>query len=310
MPTPDETAALQALDFSQRCVDNALSLARNRNREIESHIRPAEDGLAAIGRARTELQGAPPPADLPPLITASIRASGDGLKKAGELLNAAVAVASNASALDEWKECRSTIDRCDKLLVDLRKTGFGFITAVVGAAAYVLSKPDHPGSLLKSYLLCSLVVLILVLYLVDLAHQSWLGIAVKRAQTLEGRLNFELTQLISAQFAASRATSLGVTLYMLLLLVSCLIFWASIPFDVEGFYTAARSNIYGALALGAYVIITAPWYSELASVGYAHVSRLAWRGLWVVTLFFVVLGILLDLFGPLNGVIHHYHLNF
>jgi hypothetical protein len=182
MPTSDKDAALQALEFSRQSIDSALALARSRGREIESFIPPAEDGLAAITRARTALQGAAAPADLPNLITASIQASADGLKKSGDLLNATVAAAANASALDEWKECRNTIDRCDKLLVDLRKTGFGFITAVVGAAAYVFTRPDHAGSLLKSYLLCSLVVLILVLYLIDVAHQSWLLLAVKRAE--------------------------------------------------------------------------------------------------------------------------------
>jgi hypothetical protein len=31
---------------------------------------------------------------------------------------------------EEWKECRFSIDRFDRLLVDLRKTGFGFVTAL------------------------------------------------------------------------------------------------------------------------------------------------------------------------------------
>ena len=41
--------------------------------------------------------------------------------------------------IEEWKECRSTIDRFDKILVDLRKTGFGFVTALVSAAAFLFN---------------------------------------------------------------------------------------------------------------------------------------------------------------------------
>jgi hypothetical protein len=56
--------------------------------------------------------------------------------------NAAQAFAGVAGGdpKDEWKECRTSIDRFDKLLVDLRKTGFGFITAIVGAAALLQSQ--------------------------------------------------------------------------------------------------------------------------------------------------------------------------
>ena len=51
---------------------------------------------------------------------------------------------SVAEKKDEWKECRITIDRFDKLLVDLRKTGTGFITALIGASALFLPKTLPP----------------------------------------------------------------------------------------------------------------------------------------------------------------------
>jgi hypothetical protein len=303
-----QAEAVGALNASEQCLTNALAVARSRYADIMSQIQPAETGRAAINDARTALQAATAAtaaADLHQLITAGVRASADGLQQASNLLDASAAVALTAGALEEWKECRATIDRCDKLLVDLRKTGFGFITAVVGAAAYVFTKPDHAGSVLKSELLCSLVVLILVLYLIDLAHQSWLVLAVERAKILEKRLNFGLTQMISEQFAASRATFLGTALYLLLLTASCVIFWASIPLTVEGPYSSPRANIYGAFAVGVYVIITSPWFSEWLSVGWAQLSKRAWRGLCWVTGLFLLLGVLLDVCGPFQGFFHH-----
>jgi hypothetical protein len=299
--------ALQLLDISRQCLDHALAVARSRNADITGSIQAAEAKLADISSARTALQtAATNAANLPTLITDGVQASAVGNQKASDLLNAAAAVASTAGALDEWKECRNTIDRCDKLLVDLRKTGFGFITAVVGAAAYIFAKPDHAGSIMKSELFCSLVVLIVMLYLIDLAHQSWLVLAVKRAEVLEKRLNFALTQTISQQFAASRAEGLGTALYLLLLFSSCAIFWTSIP-SAEDYYSAPRSNIYGALAVGFYVIVTAPWYSELLSVGRAQLSRRARWGLLSLTLVFLALGIGLDVLGPWKGFFHYMH---
>jgi hypothetical protein len=40
---------------------------------------------------------------------------------------------------DEWKECRATIGRFDGLLVDLRKTGFGFVTAIVSGPTFLFA---------------------------------------------------------------------------------------------------------------------------------------------------------------------------
>jgi len=300
-----QAEALQLLTVSRQCLDGALDVANSRNAAIAARLQSAQTTLNEIDVARTALQGATATAaNLPTLITDGLQAAADGSHEASDLLNAAAAVSSTAGALDEWKECRATIDRCDKLLVDLRKTGFGFITAVVGAAAYIFTKPDHATSITKSELLCSLVVLIVMLYLIDLAHQSWLVLAVRRAEILEQRLNFKLTQTISQQFAAFRAEGLGTALYLLLLFSSCAIFWTSTP-SSEDFYSAPRANIYGALAVGFYVIVTAPWFSELLSVGRAQLSRRARWGLWLLTGFFLVLGIGLDVLGPFKGFFHY-----
>ena len=39
----------------------------------------------------------------------------------------------------EWKECSTSIDRFDKILVDLRKTGISFVTTIIGGAAFLLT---------------------------------------------------------------------------------------------------------------------------------------------------------------------------
>lgn len=267
MPTSDEDAVKQALEASKLSVGQAVDFAQVRVKAIQDRFHTAVDSIRAIESASAALQSSTPQ-DSPRLMSEGIQASVAGLQKAGELLNAAgsaLLTGSNVSPLDEWKECRATIDRCDKLLVDLRKTGFGFVTAVVGAAAFVFAKSDHASDLLKSYLLCALIMLIIVLYLVDLAHQSWLLVAVKRAETLETLLNFQLTQEVSKEFSASRGIGLGSFLYFLLLSTSCVIFWASMPLNIEGPFVAARANIYGAFAAGLYVIIVAPLISGLLS---------------------------------------------
>jgi hypothetical protein len=267
MPTSDEQAVRQALEASRLALKKAIDLASIRIGTIEGRSRTANESIAAIEAAAAALQ-LPAAHELPRLISEGIQASATGLQKASDLVNAAgiaVLTGSNVSALDEWKECRVTIDRCDKLLVDLRKTGFGFVTAVVGAAAFVFGRADHGSDLLKSYLLCALVMLIIVLYLVDLAHQSWLMVAVRRAEALEVLLSFRLTQEVSKEFSASRGIGLGSFLYFLLLLTSCVIFWASMPLEIEGPYVAARANVYGAFATGLWVVIAAPLVSGLLS---------------------------------------------
>jgi hypothetical protein len=187
-------------------------------------------------------------------------------------------------------ECRTTIDRCDKLLVDLRKTGFGFVTAVVGASVYVFGKSDHAGNDAKSLLVCMLVMLIIILYLVDLAHQTWLSVAVERAKVLEREpeLNFTLTQDIGKEFASSMAFGLGCALYSLLLFATCAIFWASIPLAAEDLFSAPRANIYGAFVIGLLVILASPFVSPrrwqwlpLVVIPFAAVGFLAYHfGFW------------------------------
>jgi hypothetical protein len=128
----------------------------------------------------------------------------------------------------EWKECRASIDRFDKLLVDLRKTGFGFITTIVGAAALFVgvgTAETQPSAKLKFVAFVIIGLLIVTLFGIDRTHQAWLRAAVARAMELEISLNYKITQNIHGTFKGREAVILGLVVYLILFLATCFIFW-------------------------------------------------------------------------------------
>lgn len=257
MPGPRDFT-LATLQSSLTVIDQAIAHAQRQQRDLDQKLAAAAASRQAIERQAVALPQVPDP-DLPQASADALQVAATGLNEAGSLIQNIVRPAEG-SALDEWKECRSTIDRCDKLLVDIRKTGFGFVTAVLGAATFVFGRGDHVNNTAKSLLFCILVMLITVLYSIDLSHQSWLGQAVQRARTLEQRpeLQFRLTQQIGDDFAASKAVLLGAVIYAFLLISSGLIFWTSIPLAQEDLFSAPRANMYGAFAFGMLAIIVGP----------------------------------------------------
>ncbi|HEV7602694.1 MAG TPA: hypothetical protein VGO49_20875 [Bradyrhizobium sp.] len=203
------------------------------------------EGLDAAKAARGRI---PRASDAPENPSAAIVASANGLKSACDLIRAMPTGGSVGNAVDEWKECRATIDRCDKLLVDMRKTGFGFITAVVAAASYILREADY-GT--KHSIVWMLVLLINMLYIIDLAHQTWLTVAVTRAKDIEhGSIGFQLTNMISEGFAAYKAEQIGLGLYLVLLFATCAMFLFSIPLRTDAILSGHRTPIYLALVVG------------------------------------------------------------
>src|ERR1700738_3290788 len=209
----DQAVVLDATGKACEALASAISIVEQKKIDLSNKIGTANAALQAADVAFHQLRDATD-AQAPAFqakLTLATEASAAALKSSSELIGAVGFTGTVGSPVDEWKECRATIDRCDKILVDLRKTGFGFVTAVVGVAAYVFSgNNDFPP---KAALLGMLVVLIVALYLVDLAHQTWLSVAVKRAEEIERRLGFSLTRSISAGYAAAKAVSLGFALY-------------------------------------------------------------------------------------------------
>lgn len=224
----DPGIVLNATYEAGAALASAISIVDQKKGDLSNRLAAATPALEAATVAFSQLSEATirSSPDIQAKLTLAIECSAAALKASSELISAVGFTGTVGSPVDEWKECRATIDRCDKILVDLRKTGFGFVTAVVGVAAYVFSNSNEFAP--KAALLCMLVVLIVTLYLVDLAHQTWLGVAVKRAEELERRLSFSITQNISSGFAASRAVGLGFTLYLVLLFATCAIFWSSV----------------------------------------------------------------------------------
>jgi hypothetical protein len=152
---------------------------------------------------------------------------------------------------DEWKECRTTIDRFDKILVDLRKTGMSVVTAVIGGAAFLLAHPrsitpavqQNPtmqqtqnvlppmqqtlADLPEVKVAVSLVIaaLIVGLFTIDRVHASWLSAAVRRAVYLEeNALGYKTTQDLSSAVRARQARALGFIIYFIFLAASWIVF--------------------------------------------------------------------------------------
>jgi hypothetical protein len=171
--------------------------------------------------------------------------------------------------LDEWKECRSSIGRFDSLLVDLRKTGFGFVVALVSAVALLLARLGPAGTSSASatppsigdphligaiYALVAL--LIFTLYAIDRVHGIWLAQSVERARELEGQLHFELTERISVRVSATKAAWIRGIVYLVLSLLVAGIFWfASNPTAPWLELSGVRYFVGGFLLLGVIVAI-------------------------------------------------------
>ncbi|MDB5609650.1 MAG: hypothetical protein JWP25_6550 [Bradyrhizobium sp.] len=228
----DPATVLRATKDAGAALASAMSIAQQKQTDLLNQLSDAKIALdaAEVAFAELEVEVRKASPDVQALQAKAAQATANSaaaLKSSSELIGAVGFVGTIGSPVDEWKECRATIDRCDKILVDLRKTGFGFVTAVVGAATFLFSGATDFSA--KSSILVMLVVLIATLYFIDLAHQTWLGVAVKTAGSLEKRLGFSLTQNIGVEFAAARAVGLGFWLYFILLFATCAIFWFSVP---------------------------------------------------------------------------------
>jgi hypothetical protein len=125
---------------------------------------------------------------------------------------------------DEWKECRATIDRCDKLLVELRKTGFGLMTAIVTTAVFLMVRPGSSGTsvaeipeLARFAIFLTIILLALALYYLDHIHQNFLRAAVARATKLEEEIKYEITKRISEAAPSFRTGFYGTLLYAIVI---------------------------------------------------------------------------------------------
>jgi hypothetical protein len=184
-------------------------------------------------------------------------------------LSSAIQTATSLTSLvptgdpkDEWKECRLTIDRLDKVLVELRKTGVGIITAILGAAAFLLNTPgsgtNPPPAAppeVKLSIFGIICLLIVAVFTADRFHQIWLGSAVKRAIELETRLGYEISSRLKNRVSVWQATALGIGLYMALLVAAAAIFWISLDPKQLGALDGTHYTLLGIFAAALVLLI-------------------------------------------------------
>jgi hypothetical protein len=157
----------------------------------------------------------------------------------------------------EWKECRATVARFEKIIVDLRKYGFILLAALLTAKAlfFLNSSPSDKGALTgakdkgalteakdkgalteakdkgapteltlqtRIALMLFTMVLIFALFVVDLSQEVLLRAARRRAIALETDLRMELSSVLKEQAIGPWVHSRGIWLYSSLVLASFL----------------------------------------------------------------------------------------
>ena len=206
---------------------------------------------------------------------------------------------------EEWKECRVSIDRFDKLLVDLRKTGFGFITAIVSGAAFLLgpttpvstaSTPSQAavtsGSLVKLAIFGIIALLIVALFAIDRVHQIWPNTVVDRAKVLEGLLDYKLTRTLSGQLRRHDAVLIGIVLYIVLLAITGGIFVISLETLQAGYWVW---NVYQYRVIGG-TFLALLWIIMIGSFA-RFKGIIFWGGIIVPSLSLIIVWLWLEVGG-------------
>lgn len=101
----------------------------------------------------------------------------------------------NDNCLKEWSAARDVLDKFDERMHDLRKYGFSFVTALIAAEA--LLKVDNLSNHIKLTVIWVTLGLIIALRLFEQNYQNFQEAAAKRAESIEKRLNIELTEVLS-----------------------------------------------------------------------------------------------------------------
>jgi hypothetical protein len=143
--------------------------------------------------------------------------------------------------LEEWKECRATIARFDKIIADLRKHGFILLAAILAAKAYLSHDVSGTTAQLGARFGISLVTMLLIyaLFVVDRYHEVMLRAALNHSMELEKQLGMSLTSSVSEAARHSQVDRWGVRLYKLFIVVtfvaSGLAYAALLSHGVEAF---------------------------------------------------------------------------
>lgn len=163
-----------------------------------------------------------------------------------------------SSLQGEWKESRLSIDRFDKITVDLRKYGFSFVALIISSSSIIFdaAKIQNPLPLIIVPIVVAL--LTLSLFLADSYYQVLLLAAILHARHLEnvhkeilsrgsiGQVYFgmNLTNYIEDRVQKTKAHLYTVIVYVLFLLIGSLLGYFSLwtyevnshNFDIEQYF--------------------------------------------------------------------------
>jgi hypothetical protein len=128
-------------------------------------------------------------------------------------------------AMDEWKECRTTIGRFDGTLADLRKYGFSLVTLLLTASALITNANQVADRVASSSVV---IVLVLVLFLMDRYWWVLLRNAVERAWELETMLGIQISRRLGEGAQASHNTLAASVIYGIFVVVAGLVAFVAI----------------------------------------------------------------------------------
>jgi hypoxanthine phosphoribosyltransferase len=174
-----------------------------------------------------------------------------------------------ASLSTEWKEARNSIDRFDKITVDLRKYGFSFIALIISSSSIIFdaTKVENPLPLVIVPIVVAL--LTLSLFIADSYYQVLLLATILHARRLEnmhkeilsrhaaGQIYFglNLTNYIEDKVQKTNAHIYTVAIYALFLAISGLLGYFSLwAYELNG-HAAGMVQYFHLLAGGFAVII-------------------------------------------------------
>jgi len=185
------------------------------------------------------------------------------------------------NVLDEWKECRSSVDRFDRLIVDVRKYGFTLITGLLTAGSFLFAKADAVAVSDRAQVTATIVLMLLVfaLFTVDRWLEVLLRVAVRRARDIEPPLGIRLTEVMSGVAERSHIATWATWLYTFFV-VGALAFWFIPQSAVVSIVSTATSREprWWAVRIGLWFIVAIWSYHYVTRAGVE--DQKLWKVVW------------------------------
>jgi hypothetical protein len=172
--------------------------------------------------------------------------------------------------LDEWKVARDAMKEFDGRRHDLRKVGFGFLTALLATESFLI-----PGSLadgdalvvlpdiVKFCVLLVTLTFIMAIALIERNYQLFIKAINQRALVLERLLNIELSEVITLRYRVGRGRLFCDAVYLLFVSVIVLLGYATLMPDDPTLFVAL-------CAVSAFAVVVIIWIMEWSDLAYHH----------------------------------------